>query len=504
MYYLVSGKEMKLLDQNTSLEFHVPELVLMEQAAMVFVRKLLLLQRQYHKSVQKVLILCGNGNNGADGLAIARLLTQEGYDVCVVLSGEAAGHSASPSYETQKKICEAYKICLEHDIPDREFDLVIDALFGIGLSRNIEGLMAEIIQKANEITAWKVSVDISSGVHADEGSVLGTAFRADDTITFSYGKIGQFLWPGTEMSGVVHVEAIGITDASWLDRKPRLAVLEERDADKLLPKRKAHSNKGTYGKLLVIAGSYHMAGAAMLCAKAAYRSGTGLIKVFTPEENRQAIQNYVPETILSTYGSGLEEAQVIEELKWADAVVLGPGIGTDEKAELLVRLVLLNCSVPLLLDADALNIIAKDPALLLSPHTDIVVTPHLGEMARLTGDTISLIQSRLVESANTFAQTYNVVCTLKDFHTITAIPYAMGYLNLTGNNGMATAGSGDVLAGIIGSFLAQGLTADTAASLGVFIHGMAGDQAAVSRGKRAMVASDIIDALSDVYKGFEQ
>jgi hydroxyethylthiazole kinase-like uncharacterized protein yjeF len=190
---------------------------------------------------------------------------------------------------------------------------------------------------------------------------------------------------------------MGITEESWLDRKPHLAALEAQDVSRLLPKRMDHSNKGSYGKLLVIAGSVNMAGAAIMCARAAYRSGCGLVKILTAEENRVIIQSAVPEAILSTYGTKLDEMQVVEELKWADAVVLGPGIGTERNAQKLVSLVLKNCAVPLLLDADALNVIAKETELLLRPHTEMVVTPHLGEMARLTGDTVSLIQTRLVE-----------------------------------------------------------------------------------------------------------
>lgn len=504
MQYLVSGKEMKLFDQNTSSVFHVPELVLMEQAAMTFVRKLLLLSEEKDNRIENCLILCGSGNNGADGLAIARLLTQESVKCCICLCGEQAGHKTTDAYRVQKQICEAYQIRMEQQIPDESYDLVIDALFGIGLSRNIEGEMADVIAKANAIKAWKVAVDISSGVHADDGAVLGIAFQADDTITFSFGKIGQFLWPGSEASGRVSIVPMGITDASWLDRKPHLAALEQKDILHLLPKRARHSNKGTYGKLLVIAGSVNMAGAAALSAKAAYRSGCGLVKVLTAEENRLALQTMVPEAILATYGARIDETQVIDALKWADAVVLGPGIGTGQNARKLVSLVLKNCAVPLLLDADALNILAEEPELLLRPHTDLIVTPHLGEMARLTGDAVSLIQARLVESANTFAQTYNVVCVLKDFHTVTAIPYALGYLNLSGNHGMATAGSGDVLTGVIGSFLAQGLTADLAAPLGVYIHGLAGDEAVKRCGKRALMASGLIDALPVVYAKMDE
>ena len=353
MRYLVSGKEMKLLDQNTSESFHVPELVLMEQAAMGFVRKLFLLKQQ----IRSALIVCGSGNNGGDGLAISRLLHERGVTVKLVLAGESNGHKTSSSYDIQKQICDAYHIPMTDSISDergQEYDLVIDALFGTGLSRNISGKLAELINDLNGMSGWKVSVDIASGIHADDGSVLGTAFRAQDTITFSFGKVGQYLWPGTEYSGNVHVVPIGITQASWLDRKPRIAVLEQEDCS-LLPGRYDHSNKGTYGKLLIIAGSVNMAGAACLCAKAAYRSGCGLVKVMTAEENRMILQSTVPEAILSTYNSKLDEQQVIDELKWADAVVIGPGIGTDRTSQRLVRIVLKNCVVPFVVDADALN-----------------------------------------------------------------------------------------------------------------------------------------------------
>lgn len=497
MQYLVSGKEMKLLDQNTSEMFHVPELVLMEQAAMAFVQKLFLMNRP----IEHVLIVCGSGNNGGDGLAIGRLLHERGIGVCLLLAGEADGHRTSKSYDQQKKICSAYGITMITELSkagEQPFDVIVDALFGTGLCRSITGKLAGLIDELNRKDAWRVAVDIASGVHSEDGSVLGTAFAAEDTITFSFGKTGQFLWPGSDYSGRVHVVPIGITMASWLDKKPKTAVLTKEDLS-LLPKRTAHSNKGNYGKLLVIAGSVNMAGAACLCAGAAYRSGCGLVKVMTAEENRLVVQTVVPSAILSTYSGKLEEQQVIDELKWADAVVIGPGIGTGRIAERLVKLVLKNCGVPFVVDADALNIIAKEPEILLRPHTSMILTPHLGEMSRLTGDLVSFIQARLIPSAVEFAQTYDVICVLKDFHTVTAVPYGLTCLNLSGNDGMAVAGSGDVLSGILGSLLAQGMKPEHAA-LGVYVHGLAGDAAAKKCGRASMRAEDLIDGLKAVMR----
>ena len=473
MRYLVSGKEMKLLDQNTSQVFHVPELVLMEQASMAFVQKLLVLKQN---KLSTALIACGSGNNGGDGLAIARLLREQGVFVSVWPAGEEEGHRTSPSYDTQKQICSAYRIPVVQkekvSAGEASYDVVIDAMFGTGLSREISGALANDIDVLNQLSGWKVAVDIASGISSDDGAVLGTAFRADDTITFSFG---------------------------WLDHKPHTAVLEPEDLKKL-PSRMAHTNKGSYGKLLIIAGSVNMSGAACFCAKAAYRMGSGLVRVFTCEQNRLILQTKVPEAVLVTGQENEEETLLAEQLQWADAVVFGPGIGTGQRARRMTSTVLEQCRVPLVLDADALNIIADQPELLEQAKTDIILTPHPGEMSRLTKKPVSEILTTLEQSAETFAKRFHVICVLKDFHTVTAVSDGMTYVNLSGNNGMATAGSGDVLAGVIGSLLAQGMKAEEAAPLGVYVHGLAGDAAKEKCGVRGMMASDIIEGLKEVEK----
>ena len=495
MKYLVTGKEMKLLDQNTSTNFKVPQLVLMEQAAMCFVRELLSIMPQ----IKKAVVFCGKGNNGADGLAIARLLYQKGITahICCIKDLEKDAPQCSKEFLVQEEICHAYDILRKTDldeIAEEEYDVVIDAIFGIGLSRNLSPFYCELIEKINRIKTVHVAVDIASGIDADSGQIMGAAVKCDYTITFSFEKLGQFLWPGSDYSGKVICTTMGITEESWLGQKPKTAYLEPSDIDNL-PKRPDHSNKGTFGKLLVIAGSYNMAGAAVLCAKAAYRAGVGLVKVFTSEENRTIIQGAVPEAVLCTYGKKVDEESLIQQLKWADAVVLGPGIGTESTGRKLVDVVLSNVNVPLVVDADALNIISENVNRLLLPHMDMIVTPHLGEMARLTDTTVSWIQNHIVESAASFAGQYNVTCMLKDFHTITANAYGLCYVNLTGNNGMATAGSGDVLSGIIGALLASGIESENAAAFGVLIHGMAGDNALKSTGTAGMMAGDIIEGL---------
>lgn len=502
MKYLVTGKEMKLLDQNTSNFFKVPELVLMEQVAMHFVWKLCSVLED---TATKGIVFCGLGNNGADGIAIARLLNEKGIhtEVCMVNELLTKKGQTSASYQVQESIYRAYSYPILNDkssILENEYDFVIDAVFGIGLSRNLSEEYVQILEFINQIKGVKFAVDMPSGVHSDNGQIMGVAVKCDYTITFSFGKLGQFLWPGCEYAGKTFVVDMGITEASWLEKKPSFAHLEEKDLA-LLPKRPEHSNKGTFGKLLVIAGSVNMAGAAIFSAKAAYRCGVGLVKVFTHEENRCIIQKTLPEALLSTFDNTFNSEQLISDINWADAIVIGPGLGLSDIAKEIVRTVRDLASVPVVWDADGLNILSEETASLLLPHTEYIMTPHLGEFARLTNNSIVWIQNHFVESAIDFARTYDVICVLKDFHTITANPYGLSYLNLTGNNGMATGGSGDVLSGIIGAFLAQGMKGMEASSLGVFVHGLAGDFARQKMGTHSMMASDIIDALKEVWKG---
>ncbi len=505
MKYLVTGKEMKLLDQNTSGFYKVPELVLMEQAAMHFVWKLCDILSE--KNLKKGIVFCGLGNNGADGIAIARLLNERGISTQLYKIKDSLKDKSktSDSFTVQESIYDAYNYPVLEDmnsINNETYDFVIDAVFGIGLSRNLTEEYVSILQKINSIKALKIAVDMPSGIHSDNGQVMGEAVKCDYTITFSFKKMGQCLWPGFDYAGKTIVVDMGITEKSWLNKKPSYASLEKSDLMNL-PKRYAHSNKGTYGKLLIVAGSKEMAGAAILAVKAAYRCGVGLVKVVTHEENRSILQTAVPECIIVTYGNILNKEELITHLKWADAIVAGPGIGQSALAKELVTCIHSTTSVPVVWDADALNIFARDINQLLLPHTEYIVTPHLGEFSRLADNTISWIQNHLVESAKEFARTYDLICVLKDFHTITATPYGLSYLNLSGNNGMATGGSGDVLAGIIGALLVQGMKGEKAAAFGVFLHGLAGDKAKEKQSAHAMMASDIIEALQEVWKGTE-
>lgn len=481
---------MRRYDNNTSEIYGVSSLLLMEQAALAACEEIEKLVNQK----EPVLIVCGTGNNGGDGLAIARILFLKEYSVDVVLLGDEK--KATEQNRKQQEILSAYNVPIYREIPkDRNYRLVIDAIFGVGLTRKIEGIYKSTIEKLNELSGYKVAIDIPSGVSADDGAVLGVAFCADKTITFAFDKVGLHLWPGNTAVGEVILKEIGITARSFLERKPAVAALERVDLNKLAM-RPSHSNKGTFGKLLIIAGNVNMAGAAILAGKSAYSSGCGLVRILTPEENRIIVQTALPEAILTTYSAKKADAEIIKEtLQWADVVLIGPGIGTGEVAETILKQALNCASVPVVMDADALNLVAKDVSVLRKPHTEMVVTPHLGEMSRLTGDSVAFLQTRLLDTAKDFANTYNVTCVLKDERTITSIPYGMTYVNLSGNAGMATAGSGDVLAGIIGSFMAQGYSSEDAAPLAVYLHGAAGDCMAREIGKAGLVASDLIQGI---------
>ncbi|MGN0291826.1 MAG: NAD(P)H-hydrate dehydratase [Lachnospiraceae bacterium] len=499
MQYLLNAREMKQADKNTIETFGVPSLVLMERAALKVIETI----QKENLDFSKTLIVCGTGNNGGDGMAVARILHLSGADVRVWLTGtyEKCSDETKKQYDILKAYgMEVIEEVSEEEMTDTAYTLVIDAIFGIGLSRNIEGKYREIIEFLNEIKADKVSVDIPSGIHADSGIVMGCCFYADHTVTFAYNKLGLCLYPGAEAAGRVHVAEIGITKESFLEKEPQTLALEERDSS-MLPTRRSDSNKGSYGKVLVIAGSEEMAGAAYFSAKAAYLAGCGLVKIFTHEKNKTMLNEKLPEAILVTYDGKKNRKEVlIESVNWADVIVLGPGLGTSETAESILQTTLQTASVPMVLDADALNLLAKETELLKRPHTDLILTPHLGEMSRLIDMPIAYIKKNLLETAQEFAREYNVICVQKDVRTVTSIPYGKTYVNLSGNHGMATAGSGDVLSGMIAGLLAGGMSPEYAAALGVWLHGRAGDIMAERTGYYSLMAGDILEGIKEVTK----
>ena len=552
MKTVLTAAEMKTCDSYTIEKIGVPSAVLMERAALAAADEVLSLRGA---SDGAVLILCGSGNNGGDGFACARILHMKGVPVTVLFAGREENMTAET--RRQSGICGrlGLRAVKPEEIPEdgnagerfwNSFELIVDALLGIGLSREVGGCIRDLIQKANAARARIVSIDIPSGVDADTGRVLGAGIYAAVTVTMQCIKPGLLLYPGAENTGRLAVADLGIPEpasgnpdiidavsgVSGIDesasgiagtsrsrvasdvRSMRLAEREDRtvtrsmrlmereDLKLVLPVRSASGNKGTFGKLLIIAGSENMAGAAFLCASAALRSGAGMVKVLTPSVNREILQRSLPEAMLATWDSlGKMETELRQALDWCDAVVCGPGIGRSEEASRLVHELMAVCEKPVVLDADGLNVLEGDLSVLTdTPSGRVTLTPHIGEMARLTGKSAADIKNDLVASAREISRLTGATCVLKDARTVTALPDGGIFFNNTGNSGMATAGSGDVLAGILGSLIVQGTDPGYAAAAAVVLHGAAGDEAAAEQGRRFMTAGDIVTGIRTVLR----
>lgn len=380
-----------------------------------------------------------------------------------------------------------------------EYNVIVDALFGVGLSRPVEGIYAEAVEEMNVAEGFKLALDVPSGICSDTGRVLGCAFLADATITFGFCKRGLVMYPGTDYAGQVHIANVGIGPESFLGQSPEMYTYDS--CEQHLPDRTSSGNKGTFGKALLVAGSNGMAGAAILAARAAYRTGAGMVKVITAEENRQILQQGIPEAL---YGSC---RQLSESLEWADVIAVGPGIGREEQARECLKKVVEKSRKPLVLDADALNLLAEENGKALEEklHTQgaegrvIILTPHVGELSRLLAKTIPECKKELPECGRELAERFHGVAVAKDARTIVCKEQGEFYLNTTGNSGMATAGSGDVLTGVILGLLAQGMNASDAAVNGVYLHGRAGELAAKFHTEYGVMAGDIADCLMKDY-----
>ena len=485
MRYLLTSEQMKTCDRTEIEHYGVPSVVLMERAALA-VRDVIL---NRYPDVTDILVICGSGNNGGDGFAVARLLNMEGKRADVLFVGK---HDRM----TQETALQA-EIFNRHGgtvLPDESgvkgYGLIVDALFGIGLCREVIGRYADLIHAVNRSDTPVVAVDIPSGINADDGHVLGCAVRSEVTVTMAFPKLGLMLYPGAEYCGEVIVADIGITSAGL--REEAVVSLERSDLSGLLPVRSRTANKGTYGKLLLIAGTVNMAGAACLAAEAAYRTGCGLVCVYSHEENRVILQTSLPEAIYAPWSDALDGW-----LAWADAVAIGPGLGRSERSLELLSQLLNDWTGPLVIDADALNLMASHPELKPESSASSVITPHPGEMARLLNAgamdeqiTVSAIVSSPVSTACEYARRSGFITVLKGARTVISDGEEI-YLNLTGNEGMATGGSGDTLTGIIGSLLAQGMIPMEAAKAGALLHGAAGDAAAEDLGTRSILAGDL-------------
>jgi NAD(P)H-hydrate epimerase len=516
MKYAVDSKRMKMIDDYTVNTSGIPAMELMERAA----NKLVSVMQQRVVKEDRILAVCGPGNNGGDGVAAGRILFLQGYHVAILFIGEE--NKCSPQMKAQLEMAKNLGIPLENRNKLSEYNIIIDALFGVGLSKPITGDFEEIIRNVNGNQSIVYSVDLPSGISAEDGTVMNVAVKANETVTFGYNKIGLLLYPGAEYAGVITVADIGFPVEAAEQARPD-TIYYQKDDLQLLPKRKNYSHKGTYGKVLIVAGSKGMAGAACLSAQAAYRSGAGLVKVVTSECNRIILQTKLPEALYAAYDDmDLDDVQrqqqLLADIAWATVIVVGPGLGLSKRSMELVETVISNAKVPIIVDADAITLLSRrleDISAIASKRAEqrfsklsellpagTILTPHLMELSRIVGLPVSDIANNLIDTVRQCSYNNKLICAIKDARTIVAKGNRY-YINVSGNQGMATGGSGDVLTGIIAAMVAQGMEPYEATCLAVYIHGMAGDEAAKNKGSYSMMASDIVGSIEKVFINYE-
>lgn len=492
MIYLPTGEQMRRADLYTIEEIGVPSMVLMERAALEVVRCM----EEEQLDFRKVLVVCGSGNNGGDGYAIARLLHLKGHDVTIFFAGNSQKRSEENAQ--QAKIAAHYEIPVITNLGTEEYSVIIDALFGTGLKREVTGHYREVLCSVNQMAGKKVAVDLPSGIHDTTGSRMGIAFCADLTVAIAFPKRGLFLQEGNVCAGKILTGDIGISSETFSEGTVTFGY-EKQDLFLGFPKRKKNSHKGSYGKVLMIAGSKGMSGAAYLSAKAAYAVGAGLVQIYTHEENRVILQQLLPEAIITTYDT-FDSEQLEKLIQWADLIGIGCGLGKSDTAERVMQYTLKRALVPCVVDADGINILSKHMEWIEETNALIVLTPHMKEMSRMLQCSVKELIEQRMEKLHAFVERYKVVCVLKDARTLVAKEHQNTYLNLSGNAAMAKAGSGDVLAGVIVGILAQQCEPYTSACLGVFLHGLAGDMARDKKGAYSVLASDLVAEISSVLK----
>ncbi len=489
MKKVITASQIRAADRYTIENEPISSIDLMERAAMAFVATFV----TFVPSNLTVHVVCGTGNNGGDGLAVARLLKSQGYTVRVSFIALSKQLSLDCRGNLERLDLEVDKRSVIDDFSIKE-DVIIDALFGSGLNRPVTGFGGEVITIINQSSAKVVSIDMPSGLFADTIDLSGAIVQADLTITFQRPKL-SFLLPesGFYVREYVMV-GIGLDEKFIQSRSSGYFVLEQVDIARLMPKRGKFQHKADFGRVQVFSGSLGKMGAAFLCGKAVLKAGAGLLTVHIPACGYEVIQANLPEAMV-TVDKHKNEIGAGEYLHHTNAICVGPGIGTSEVTIAWFRLFLSQRDEPLVLDADALNIIAMHPELMDDIPEHSILTPHVGEFHRLFGSCANGLER--IEKMKKVASDRRLVIIFKGAHTAIALPSGDIVFNTTGNSGMATAGSGDVLSGIIAGFLSQGMESGDAALAAVYLHGHAGDLAAKRVGKMSLMASDLLMELPE-------
>lgn len=514
---VVSAEQMRELERAAINEYGIPGMILMENAALAVVQEI----RQYFKETRQIdlskgkgVIFAGKGNNGGDGLAVARHLSVAGMEVAVFLLAQP--HEYHGDGATNLRLFQGLGIKYYIINDDKQLrlvrlalaqaDVIVDALYGTGMKGALPPLAEACVEEINRSRGYIVAVDLPSGLEADTGRVYRTAVKAHTTVTFGLPKLGHFLGAGPEYSGKVVVDPISIP-SRYLEREEITNfVLTDSYIGQLLPRRSLDGHKGTHGRGILAGGSRGMSGAVILAGRGALRSGIGLVQLVVPESIGKVVDGGLIEgTVWSPpaqegAGDTLDLSAlplILERCQGAKTLAIGPGLGQNPQFKTVLAEVLRTLSIPIVLDADALNLVAQEPELLSwrEGRGPLILTPHPGEMARLCQCGVPEVQENRLELAVSKAVEWGAVVVLKGAITIVAAPDGRAFLNPTGNPGLGTGGTGDVLTGSILAWLAQGMDVVEAACLGVYLHGKAGDRLARQMGWGGFTAAEVADAL---------
>lgn len=505
--FVVTAEEMREIDRLTIQQYGVPSLTLMERAGEAIAQAIL--DRFGRLAKKGVLIVAGKGNNGGDGFVVARRLKQKRIACEVALLARKgdlspdAAHNLRAFLKVKGKVTEIdaeHLALLERRLAKNA--LVVDAILGTGMKSEVRGWFAEAITLMNASGRPIVAVDIPSGLDTDKGTPLGVAVQAEMTVALAYPKLGEVIYPGVKFVGELAVADIGIAAEAVATVAPGTELLDSETVGWLVPRRESDSHKGTYGHLLIVAGSRGKTGAAIMAARAAMRSGAGLVTLAAPRALNDILAGALLEVMTEPLrNNDAEEMADLSDDEWRylldrkSALLYGPGLGVTPATQNGLRWLLKNLTLPWVIDADGLNALALEIGRLRHAKVAPILTPHPGEMARLTGKETSAVNADRVGIARSFALEHRCHLVLKGARTVIATAAGKVFINPTGNPGMASGGMGDVLAGILTSLLGQGLAAEDAMKLGVYLHGFVGDRVAAVRGEIGLIASDIIDGL---------
>jgi ADP-dependent NAD(P)H-hydrate dehydratase / NAD(P)H-hydrate epimerase len=504
---VVTAEQMREMDRLTIQKYGIPSLALMERAGKGIVDAIL--ERLGRAAKKGVLVVAGKGNNGGDGFVVARLLRQKRIPCEVFLLAEADELSpdAAANYQAYRKlkgkvveVTEDRVNALARSMKGK--GVLVDALLGTGTKHEVRGLYAQAIALMNGSGLPIVAVDMPSGLHTDRGTPLGVSIQAHMTVSLGYPKLGQVTYPGLNYTGNLVVADIGIDPRAVAEVAPGTELLQNDQICRLVPKRAPDTHKGTYGHLLVIAGSRGKTGAAILACRAAMRTGAGLVTLAAPRSLNNILAASLVEVMTEPLrDNAAEEMEFPNDEEWRrllqrkNALLFGPGIGVSDSTRSTLRWLLKNLELPWVIDADGLNNLALDLERLRNAKRAPVITPHPGEMARLIGKNTATVSQDRVGVARVFAIEHRCHLVLKGARTVLATPEGKVFINPTGNPGMASGGMGDVLAGVLAALLGQGFSAEDAMKLGVYLHGFVGDQVAAEKGQIGLIASDIIESL---------